>query len=119
MDSSLLSTLSTAESINREKVYTSFAAEEGRVLVILVKRALLSSIRQPSTPYPAPILKLACVTLVFPNYIVRKFAQEAIQKLCIVEGCKLRTALIETLLKSLNAEKECVFDEVSSSIIYL
>ncbi|KAE9549814.1 hypothetical protein FO519_006979 [Halicephalobus sp. NKZ332] len=112
VDGSLLSTLSSAESINREKVYTSFAGEEGRVLVILVKRALLSSIRQPVTPYPNPILKLACVTLVFPNYIVRKFAQEAIEKLCIVEGSKLRTALIETMLKSLNTENDSVFDEV-------
>ena len=113
VDSSLLTTLSTAESINREKVYTSFAAEEGRVLVILIKRALLSSIRQPSTPYPGPILKLACITLIFPSYIVRKFAQETIEKLCIVEGCKLRTALIETLLKAVNVENDSVFDEVS------
>lgn len=77
---------------------------------IIAKRALLTSLRPSNaTGYPAPVLKLFCSSLMWPNYHVRTVAVEALKKLCIVEGSKLRSALAECLLEGANNGS---FDEV-------
>lgn len=53
-------------------------------------------------PYPAPILKLFCSSLIWPNYKTRTVAAETLKNLCVVEGAKLRTALAECFLEAIN-----------------
>uniref|UniRef100_A0A7E4ZU80 TOG domain-containing protein n=1 Tax=Panagrellus redivivus TaxID=6233 RepID=A0A7E4ZU80_PANRE len=110
VDPVLFETLSTKDSLLREKVYTSFAGEQGKLIPILAKRALLSSLRPTNaTDYPAPIVKLLCASLVWPNYIVRQTAVDVVKKLTIVEGAKLRKTLVESLLEAARTD---AFDEV-------